>query len=837
MSTHSAVAELVLGLCILLLLAAATLVAARRVRLPFTIVLVLVGMALRQAEPLLPAALAEALDFHISPDLILYVFLPSLIFESALHLDARALRDNLSPVLALAVPGLLISTGVIAALVAAFTDVPFAAALVLGAILSATDPVAVIALFHQLGAPQRLTVLVEGESLFNDATAIVAAKILLAVAIAGFVSAETLGGAVIEFFLVFAGGIVVGTALAVLAGFVLGAVHENQAIEISILTTLAYLSFIVGEEIFHVSGVMATVAAGLTIGGWGRSKVSPGVAGYIEHFWAYVAFVANALIFLLVGLAIDFSALLTHADVLLVAIGAMLVSRALVIYGLVPAVGHLPGAEAVSRSYQTVMYWGGLRGAVALAVVLSLSDFAWSEAFTAVVMGAVLFTLVVQGLTIEPLMRWLRLDQPGVSDRLARDEARVEAALKAIARIPELGAGGLFSAPIARRLENERHADIASLRKDIAAMRSREVDASEAARMLWLRCLATERIAYYELFSRHHVDERAYRALDHRAAQRIDALRHAAAGATPFDASTAARGRRGFGPRLPGALGRLLHTRAVAREYVKTWAEFQACHRVERTLADLRGAGTLPEPLIDTAARAYAARRHDARAQLDDWAAQFPEFVKAMQERLAARLLLRVERDAISEQVHSGLVPHGLGDGVLEYIDERIRALGEISYRELEVDPGELLRKVPFFADLEAADVTQIVSHLQPLTVAPGEDVITEGESGSAMYFIARGVVRVLHVAQGQERELATLLAGDFFGEMALLTDEPRSATCRATTACALYELSRAGVEAATEICPALGENLARAARARAASESARQAQGEETPAPAASRP
>ena len=318
MAHETHVAELVLGISLLLLLASGTLALAQRWRLPFTILLVIVGMALHQGAQLLPTAMARVLDIHISPDVILYVFLPSLIFESAFHLDARQLRDNLLPVLTLAVPGLLISTGLIGLLVATFTDVPLTAALVLGAILSATDPVAVIALFHQLGAPRRLTVLVEGESLFNDATAIVAAKILLAVAIAGYVTPSVAGGAVLEFVVVFGGGIVVGWLMALTAGFVLGAVHENQAIEISILTTLAYLSFLVGEEVFHVSGVMATVAAGITIGGWGRSKLSPGIADYIEHFWAYVAFVANALIFLLVGIAIDFAALAAFFDVLVV---------------------------------------------------------------------------------------------------------------------------------------------------------------------------------------------------------------------------------------------------------------------------------------------------------------------------------------------------------------------------------------------------------------------------------------------------------------------------------------------------------------------------------------
>ena len=820
MEHHSAIAELVLGLCILLLLASATLAIAKRLRLPFTILLVIVGLAIAVLSPYLPAGMARLLAFHISPDIILYVFLPSLIFESAFHLDARQLRDNLLPVLTLAVPGLLISTVVIAGLVAALTDVPFIAALVLGAILSATDPVAVIALFRQLGAPQRLTVLVEGESLFNDATAIVAAKILLAVALAGFVTWETVAAGILNFLIVFFGGIVVGWLMALVAGLVLGVVHENQAIEISILTVLAYLSFLVGEEIFHVSGVMATVAAGLTIGGWGRTKLSPGISSYIEHFWAYVAFVANALIFLLVGLTIDLVALVTFIDVLVISVAAMLISRAVVIYGLVPAIGRLPGSEAVNLSYQTVMYWGGLRGAVAIAVVLSLGDFQWASAFTAVVMGAVLFTLIVQGLTMQPLIRWLKLDEPSVGDRFARDEAKVESSLRAVDRIPELGAGGLFSARIARDLEVQHRQEIQILRAAIAEMRLHELNELEEHRVLHLRCLATEKAAYYEQFSRHHITEDAYRAATHAISAMIDDLRHY--GNLPTDASISALVERTsllqrFATHVPNPIARRLNIRAVTRAYQIAWAEFQACRRVDEFLTEADEARTLGERTISQVRDHYEARQSDARKRLDDWAEQFPEFVAAMQQRLAERLILRVERDAIEGHVHNGALPHGLGEELLEEFDARIRNLGGVTVAALDVDPSELCKKVPFFTDAPTSDVAQIVARLKPVTVAPGDDIIRQGETGSIMYFIARGVVRVLRREDsGEDSELATLFAGDFFGEIAILRDEPRIATCRAATACALYELSRAEVEEAVALCPGIGEGLRKAAAQRA---------------------
>ncbi len=232
----SHIAELVGTITGLLLVAAATLAFSKRVKLPFTVALVLVGMGLAYLAGEGPHFLRPIANYRISPEVILYVFLPTLIFESAFNLDARQLRQNILPVLTLAIPGLLFSTLIIGTIVWYVTStflssaIPFSAALLLGAILSATDPVAVIALFKQLGAPKRLTILVEGESLFNDATSIVTAKIILGVALAGFFSIDTVLDGVIEFFVVFLGGIFVGWVLAVAVGLTLGRVESDPSI-------------------------------------------------------------------------------------------------------------------------------------------------------------------------------------------------------------------------------------------------------------------------------------------------------------------------------------------------------------------------------------------------------------------------------------------------------------------------------------------------------------------------------------------------------------------------------------------------------------------------------
>ena len=486
--------DLVGAIVVLLLIAVGIAALTKRIKLPFTVVLVLAGIALRQLAEFGPEFLGHFITHEVSPNVILFVFLPALIFESAFNLDVRQLRSNLLAVLTLAIPGLLLSTGIIGVLVWLLTPFDLAAALLLGAILSATDPVAVIAIFKHLGVPERLTILVEGESLFNDATAIVIARILMGVAAGGYLlTPETALASFAEFFIVFLGGVAVGWLAALVFGTVLERVESDPFIETSLTTILAYLSFFIAEELLHVSGVMATVAAGLTMGSWGRAKISSSVADYIEHFWEYMAQLSNALIFLLVGLRVELVALYDSLHILVWVIAAMLLARAVVVFGLVPLIGLLPKSAPVSRDYQAVMYWGGLRGAIALAIVLSLNGFEFADPFVAIVMGAVLFTLLVQGLTIGGLVHRLGLDAPPLAYRVGRAEGLLNAKRRALERIPDLQSGGLFSGNIAERLERRLGGEIKGLRNDLENLRHRELGSMEERQMLFTRAFTAEK--------------------------------------------------------------------------------------------------------------------------------------------------------------------------------------------------------------------------------------------------------------------------------------------------------------------------------------------------------
>lgn len=823
----SNVENVVLGIVALLLIGAAILWATRRVKVPYTVVLVLAGMTLGENALWFPHALAPLKDLAISPELIFYVFLPTLVFESAFNLDARQLRRNLGPVLTLAVPGLLLSTLLIGVVVSWATSISFPAALLLGSILSATDPVAVIALFKHLGAPQRLTVLMEGESLLNDATSIVVSRILLGVVTAGVVSMDTVTGGAVDFVILFVGGAATGAALGYIVGFILGKVESDPFIEITLTTILAYLSFIVAEAWLHVSGIMATIGAGLVLGGWGRMKVSPGVRHYLEHFWEYAAFIANTLIFLMVGLRVDIPGLVGSFDLLIWVILAMLVSRAVVVYGLMPLIGRGRRSEEVPLPYQSLMFWGGLRGAIALGIVMSLPEFEYSEVFLSLVMGAVLFTMIVQGTTIEPLMKKLGLANPPLPDRLARVEVNLAADRRALERIRELMSGGLFSGAIGERLLRLCQQRIELARREIERLRVTELHSEQESQLLYLRCMTEEKAIYIDLINKGHLSERSFRELLLALSIEIDAMRY-------YRVLPLVRLRKMQKHHVEQALVRglsvipgsgsfveRLRLARVALNYEEAWGHFQGSSGVLSRIEDVAALESIPAAVVAEVRAKYEHWRERARAHLDQMAEQFPEFVGSMQERLGGRLMLIAESETSVEHAERGALPKGLAEEIQSEIDRRLRALSGHEVERLRIEPRELLRKAPFFQDIPEAAFDTIAGRLRSRTVTMGESVIEQDEEGESLFIIARGVVRVSRESDGTHRDLATLMAGDFFGEMALLHPEPRVATVRAVTPCALYELRREDLEETMNAYPIIRARLEETDRKRKAALSA----------------
>jgi len=389
----------------LLIVAAIIAMLAKRLKIPYTVSLVLGGLLLGVIQlPILSPLQPGHRPDWLTPDVILILFLPALVFEGSVKLDVRDLLRNSVPLLLLANVGVLLAALVTGYLVHRLIGLPVLIALLFGCIISATDPISVLAIFKDLRVDKRLSLIMEGESLLNDGTAVVLFGILF-----GAIAAEklTVPKGIEQYFLAVAGGAVLGSTLGYLASRITGTVDDPQ-IEITLTTILAYGSYLLAFHL-HLSGVIATASAGLMLGNFGAKRgMSAGTRTAMQSFWEYISFVMNSLVFLLIGLEIHVRELLRNWASVLLAIGAVTLGRALSVYLLVPLSNRF--AEKIPLRWQHVAVWGGLRGALALALALSLTTaFPYREQILNLTFGVVIFSILVQGLTIKPLVRILQL--------------------------------------------------------------------------------------------------------------------------------------------------------------------------------------------------------------------------------------------------------------------------------------------------------------------------------------------------------------------------------------------------------------------------------------------
>jgi len=427
----------------------------RRINLPYTIALVVMGLVL-SVVPAFPT-------FELTREVILLVFLPPLLFEASFNLEFESLTKNLTAILLLAVPGVVLGAFMIAGMLNLTLGRSFETMLVFGALIAATDPISVLAIFSRLGAPQRLATIVEGESLFNDGVAIVLYGVVLVGATGGSTS---ISGGLIEFVKVSAGGGLVGLLIAMLATALLHRI-DDHLIEITITTVVAFGSYLVSEQ-FHVSGVIGVVVAGLVMGRARDAAMSPTTRVTLGSFWEYVGFLGNSMIFLLVGMRIAVPQLLHNLPAIALVMLAVLLSRT-VIVSLVNLVLR-PFRQHMPWTWLPVVAWGGLRGAVALALALSLPDNLpgrdWIQLMT---FGVVLISLLVQGITMQPLLNLLKLGQPKQAE-YERHQARLYALNRALHMLQrEEGRGSLLPGVISD-VRDDYEAAIRAEQEDLEAI-------------------------------------------------------------------------------------------------------------------------------------------------------------------------------------------------------------------------------------------------------------------------------------------------------------------------------------------------------------------------------
>lgn len=440
------------------LLVAAAIVAGivRYIRIPYTVALVLVGLGL--------ALLPDTPTVALTPGVILTVFLPVLLFFGAYHLDVRDVRANLAPITLLALPGVVLTAGLVGAAMHWLGGLSWTDGLLLGTIVGATDPVAVLAIFREVGAPRRLATIVTAESLFNDGTALVFYSTMVAIAL----GVTTSPSATLEQFLLsVAGALALGVAVGVVGSAILARI-DDALLETTITLIMAYGGYLLAER-FGISGPLEAVTAGMFLGVSGRRVMSPTTRLEAGATWEFIDFLANSLLFLLVGLELRPIAHVAFGRLglgivipLLVLLVAVTLARGVVVAAVarILRLTRSNPSNALPRSWQLVLVWAGLRGAVSLAAALSLpTALPARDLLITLTFGVVLFTLVIQGFTTRTLLTQLHLThEDGGASAVQLALGRLHALDAAIREVGALQRAGALADTIAEPLR-QRYAD------------------------------------------------------------------------------------------------------------------------------------------------------------------------------------------------------------------------------------------------------------------------------------------------------------------------------------------------------------------------------------------
>ena len=616
-------------------------VLARRVHVPLTVVLVVVGF-LASAAGLVPSV--GRLEGEAFEEVVVFLFLPVLVFAAALGIDLRAFLSNAGAILALAVVAFVVSAVLVGLTLHLVLGTALVVAFLFGVLISATDPVAVVAIFRQLGVPRRLLTIVEGESLLNDGVAIVLFAILLEAATGGSIS---LLGGVADFLSVFVGGAAVGAVLGLAAACVLPWLDRLPAVALSL--ALAYGSFVLADEVLGFSGVLATAAAGMVLSGLSSSRADADVREAWDQTWEALDYVANALLFLLIGLVLDPGLLAENLGAILLTVVVVLVARAAAVLPVVWLLERLAHVPRVGRRNEAVLVWGGLRGGVALALALALpEELAERDVLVALTGGVVLATLLLNATTISWLVHRLRLDQASPVDRFLAAVARLAGVQEAQRRVDELGLADADQVT-GRLAQAEQDA-----RDELHAL---ELTPDQELRVVLGRALHIERSTYQQLADEGLLPPDVTRALLRQVDDEVDELALTTSPAPPGPrrrhAPPLARLTRRLLSWLPEPVGEeagdLADAEAAARRL--------AARQTSDALDVFEGLPGIPAETVERVRRTFREWERaadDALAELDDGSEHTRSELHERQAELLARAASARQLRAL---VSSGIVP------------------------------------------------------------------------------------------------------------------------------------------------------------------------------------
>jgi monovalent cation:H+ antiporter, CPA1 family len=738
---------------------------------------------------------AEAiLGLPIRSNVFLYVFLPTLLFQATLGMNLRRMIDDWVPILVLAVVAVVVATLGVGYALSWVSALPLAACLLVGAIVSTTDPSAVVSIFRSISAPRRLARIIEGESLLNDAAAIALFGLFMGFVMLG-VPDPDLGEALGRFPLLIAGGALTGWLAARLAVRVMAQFARHERAQISISVALPYLAYIGAEQAVGASGVIAVVAAGLTLNLTGPGRLPPQAWANLREVWDLLAYWASALIFILAALLIprllegvrpgDFA-------LILVVIVAAIAARLVILFGLLPLLTLLRLSPPVERPYRVAILWGGLRGAVTLALALAVTESLRVPVEVKRVVGILatgftLYTLLVQGTTLRWVIRRLGLDKLSpIDEALSRQVVAVS-----LQTVRE---------DVARTTENYDlpREVVRSEAKRFGERLDEAVHAAEESADILDRDRITLGLIALAGHERDTILARVRdRTISSRMAEQVlsdaDRLIEAARTGGRLGYQRAARRSVAYGQGFRAAV--LLHSRfGLSGPLARLTAD-----RFERLLAqrlilrDLDG-------FIDARIRRIHGRRvaellqellsrrvEAVETALDGLRLQYPGYAEELERRFIRRTALRLEEREYAAMREDGLIGAEVHTTLMADLAAR-RAVAEARPKlDITLRRDELVRQFALFSDLDEATLERLCRAFRTKYVNAGDVLLQKDSPAKRVFFIASGAVE-LEVA-GQEWRLGR---GEMFGQMAILLKRSRRAEVRAIAPSTLLVLDEA---------------------------------------------
>ncbi|MBC7907655.1 MAG: cation:proton antiporter [Rhodospirillaceae bacterium] len=817
----------VFGITGLLALVTLLVPLAARANVAFSLVLALAGIALGLTSNAvegwnLGGPLGNFLvvlgQFDLSSEAFILVFLPALLFETALVIDVRRLMDDIAPILLLAVVAVLLSTFMVGFGLSTVAGIGVVPCLLLAAILSTTDPIAVVAIFRDLGVPHRLSLLVEGESLFNDAAAISLFTLFLGM-VTGDRQPDFLDGAA-TFLRGFVGGLLMGYVSGRMVCWGFSLLRGQRSAQITVTVSAAYLVFLLGEHYLHVSGVVAVVTTALVISYYGRTQVVAETWASLVDVWQQVAYWASSLIFLLATMRVPgMLAGMGPGDfgLLAVLIVTAMAARALVLFGLFPVLTAVGWSEPVGVPLRAVVLWGGLRGAISLALALAVVENPKVppevKSFVAVLCTAfVLSTLFINAPLLRPLIRLLGLDRLSPADMAVRGRAIATTLATVRQRVSDAALGYGIDHQLAVELAESYTKRLGAAEAQVAGQLSLNCDEEVRGGLAMLA--EREQAIYLRHFREGIVSGSITRSLLAVAARLQDGVKtggaagyvaaHQATIAFPlrFRAAMALHRRFGFDRPLAGEIANRFEILLMLHAAIGKLAEL-----AERKLPAVIGPDAASEVKALVAARLDAVETALAALRL-----QYADFSRALQLQYLERAAVRIEEAEYRRLRSEAVIGHEVFNDLQTDLRERAHRLDRRPPIDLQLEPEVMVARVPPFGELPPGELSQITRLLRPLLALPGEVIVRKGDVGDAMYFIASGAVEV-HLSPAPVR----LGSGEFFGELALITRSPRSADVVSLGFCSLLVLDAPDFEALLQASPELRSHIHETARQRLA--------------------